>query len=138
MNFDLDRFVTAQDGVFEQALDELQAGRKRSHWMWFVFPQVSGLGRSETARFYAIASLAEARAFLDHPLLGKRLERAVTVLNTLPGNDAAAVFGGIDSVKLRSSLTLFREAGGGPAFDEALEKYFEGAPDPETLRLLRA
>ena len=138
MRHDLDRFVSAQEPVFDRALSELRAGCKESHWMWFVFPQLAGLGRSDTARLYAISGRDEARAYLDHPVLGKRLEEAVAVINALPGRNAAAVFGGIDVVKLRSSLTLFREAGGGPAFDEALEKYFDGSPDPKTLRLLHA
>jgi len=136
MDQDLDRFRAAQAETFDAALAELRDGRKRSHWMWFMFPQLAGLGRSETARFYALRSLKEARAFLDDPLLGGRLERLVAAINGLAGNDARAIFGDIDEVKLRSSLTLFREAGGGPAFDEALEKYFGGSPDPETLRLL--
>ena len=136
MDDPLKRFVSAQDKTFETALAELRDGRKRSHWMWFIFPQLAGLGRSETARFYALGSIAEARAYLDHPLLGKRLEQLVTVINALPHDDARTVFGDIDAVKLRSSLTLFREAGGGPAFEEALDKFFDGMPDPETLRLL--
>ena len=136
MTLDPDRFLAAQRDTFETALSELLAGRKRTHWMWFVFPQLAGLGRSETARFYALSSLDDARAFLDHPVLGKRLEQSVAAINGLAGNDPRAVFGDIDAVKLRSSVTLFRQAGGGPAFDEALEKYFEGSPDPETLRLL--
>jgi len=136
MDQDLDRFRAAQAETFDSALAELRDGRKRSHWMWFMFPQLAGLGRSETARFYALRSLKEARAFLDDPLLGGRLERLVAAINGLAGNDARAIFGDIDEVKLRSSLTLFREAGGGPSFDEALEKYFGGSPDPETLRLL--
>ncbi len=138
MNHDLKRFLDAQDGTFEVALGELLDGRKRTHWMWFIFPQLAGLGRSETARYYALASIGEARAFLDHPVLGRRLEQAVVAINGLASDDARAIFGDIDALKLRSSLTLFREAGGGPAFDEGLEKYFEGSPDPETLRLLGA
>ena len=136
MDDPLKRFVSAQDKTFETALAELRDGRKGSHWMWFIFPQLAGLGRSGTARFYALGSITEARAFLDHPLLGKRLEQLVTIINAMPQDDARAVFGDIDAVKLRSSLTLFREAGGGPAFEEALDKFFDGMPDPETLRLL--
>jgi uncharacterized protein (DUF1810 family) len=136
MKFDLSRFVDAQNGIIDQALDELRDGHKRTHWMWFVFPQLAGLGRSEVARRFAIESLAEAKAYLHHPVLEKRLDMAVAAINGLAGNDPVAVFGEVDALKLRSSLTLFREAGGGPAFDEALEKYFDGSADPETLRRL--
>ena len=136
MEQDLHRFLAAQRDTFEAALSELLDGRKLTHWMWFVFPQLAGLGRSETARFYALHSLDEARAFLDHPVLGKRLEQVVAAIIGLAEDDPRRVFGDVDAMKLRSSLTLFREAGGGPAFSEALEKYFGGSPDPQTLRLL--
>jgi len=132
----LDRFLEAQSGgVYEQALAELQAGRKTTHWMWFVFPQIAGLGRSETARYYAIESLGEARAYLAHPVLGFRLNACVAALLTHRGRTAIEIMGGIDATKLRSSLTLFQAAGAGPAFTEALGAFFTG-PDPETLRLL--
>lgn len=132
----LDRFVAAQADVFEQALAELRAGAKRSHWMWFVFPQIAGLGRSETARFYAIRDADEARAYLGHPLLGPRLRYATDIVIAAPGS-ADAIFGTVDAVKLRSSLTLFAAvADDAQPFERGLARFFEGRPDPETLRLL--
>ena len=137
--FDLQRFVRAQDegGTYEQALGELRRGRKVSHWMWFVFPQLAGLGRSATARFYAVGSLAEARAYLAHPVLGARLRECAAVLTGLAGSRGAEdVFGGVDALKLRSSMTLFaRAAPAEPVFAGVLERYFPG-PDPATERLL--
>lgn len=134
---DLSRFVEAQATTYQTALAELRRGRKASHWMWFVFPQIQGLGSSPTARFYAIADLAEARAYLDHPVLGPRLREVVAVINALPGDDAHAVFGSPDDLKLRSCLTLFQAvAPNEPAFGQALAKYFGGAPDPRTLERL--
>ncbi|HJV40310.1 DUF1810 domain-containing protein [Caulobacter sp.] len=134
---DLNRFVEAQAGTYETALAELRRGRKASHWMWFVFPQIAGLGSSPTARFYAIADLAEARAYLAHPVLGARLREVVAAITALPGGDAHAVFGSPDDLKLRSSLTLFQAAAPDePAFGRALAKYFGGAPDPRTLERL--
>ena len=136
--FDLDRFVTAQAPVYETVLDELRAGRKRSHWMWFIFPQLAGLGRSATARHFAIASLDEARAYLAHALLGARLRACCALLLALPGDDAYAVFGDPDHLKLRSSLTLFaRAASSETVFQDCLDKYFGGQPDTATLDLLR-
>ncbi|SFR80227.1 DUF1810 domain-containing protein [Sphingomonas jatrophae] len=132
----LDRFVTAQDAIWPTPFEEIRAGTKRSHWMWFVFPQIAGLGRSETARFYAIADLEEARAYLAHPLLGERLRACVEALAALPRPDATHVFGSVDALKLRSSLTLFAEAGGGAAIEDALARWFDG-PDEATLRLVR-
>jgi uncharacterized protein (DUF1810 family) len=137
--FELERFVAAQDqaGTYEAALAELRSGRKRSHWMWFVFPQIAGLGQSPTSRRYAISSLAEARAYLEHPVLGPRLIECARVLIDLPGRSAQAVFGGIDAMKLRSSMTLFGRAD--PAnrvFAQVLEAYFAGVPDEATDRLL--
>ena len=132
--FDLARFVDAQQGVWDTALAELRRGRKTSHWMWFVFPQIAGLGTSRMAQHYAIASLDEARAYLVHPLLGARLHEAVGALAALPPTSSAeAVMGGIDAVKLRSSLTLFAAAGGGGAFAEALDRLFGGEHDRATL-----
>lgn len=132
----LDRFVAAQAGVFDQALAELRAGAKRSHWMWFVFPQIAGLGRSETARFYAIRDGDEARAYLGHPLLGPRLHAATDIVIAAPGS-ADAIFGTVDAVKLRSSLTLFAAvADDAQPFDRGLARFFGGNPDPATLRLL--
>lgn len=134
---DLSRFVEAQATTYQTALAELRRGRKASHWMWFVFPQIQGLGSSPTARFYAIADLAEARAYLDHLVLGPRLREVVAVINALPGDDAHAVFGSPDDLKLRSCLTLFQAvAPDEPAFGQALAKYFGGAPDLRTLERL--
>ncbi|MDM7890856.1 DUF1810 domain-containing protein [Curtobacterium caseinilyticum] len=134
---DLDRFVRAQDGVHEQALAELRDGRKRSHWMWFVFPQVAGLGRSTTAQRYAIDGLDEARAYLAHPVLGPRLLEAARVAATAPARSADDLFGGIDAMKARSSMTLFARAAEDPApFHAVLDRWFHGTEDPLTVRLL--
>ena len=133
--FDLARFVAAQEGSYDAALGQIRHGRKTSHWMWYVFPQIAGLGQSAMARAYAIATLDEARAYLAHPLLGRRLRECVAALEVLEP-DADRVFGGIDAIKLRSSLTLFAEAGGGAAFADAIVRWF-GSPDPATLELLR-
>jgi len=135
----LQRFVTAQDaaGTYEQVVCELRAGRKRTHWMWFVFPQLAGLGRSPTAQTYAISSLREARAYLAHPVLGPRLRECAQILTALPDRSAEAIFGGIDAIKLRSSMTLFAQADpSDPVFGQVLDAYFAGAPDEATLRLL--
>lgn len=135
--FDLDRFVAAQREVYAQALGEVRRGAKRTHWMWFIFPQLAGLGHSAMAQRYAINSLAEARAYLEHPVLGPRLIECVTALQDLPPMVAETVFGATDAMKLRSSLTLFREAGGGTILASALERWF-GEPDPGTLALLQS
>ena len=137
---DLERFVRAQDdgGTYATALAELRRGRKVSHWMWFVFPQLAGLGRSSRARYYALASLAEAQAYLAHPVLGPRLVEAAQAVAVLTGVSAEDVFGGIDAVKLRSSMTLFaRAAPAEPVFPAVLDCYFDGVPDPATEALLR-
>jgi len=139
--YDLERFVDAQDRghSYADAVHELRRGTKTSHWMWFVFPQVAGLGRSAMAQAYAIGSLAEAQAYLAHPVLGARLRECAAVLLDLTGRSATDVFGGIDALKLRSSLTLFhRAAPDEPLFARLLERYFAGDPDPETDRLLSA
>ncbi len=133
---DLTRFVEAQAPVHETALGELRAGRKRSHWMWFVFPQLAGLGMSPTARFYGIAGLGEARAYLAHPVLGLRLLACTRAVLGVEDRSLHAIFGSPDDLKFRSSMTLFDRAGGEPAFREALERYCEGRPDPRTLELL--
>jgi uncharacterized protein (DUF1810 family) len=135
----LERFVTAQDetGTYDGALAELRAGRKRSDWMWFVFPQIAGLGQSPMSRSYAISSLAEAEAYLGHPILGPRLRESARILAELPAHKAEDVLGGIDAMKLRSSMTLFTRADPGePLFQRVLEKYYGGVPDPATERLL--
>ncbi|AYV46781.1 DUF1810 domain-containing protein [Caulobacter flavus] len=137
MPHDLARFLAAQASAYPAALAELRGGRKRTHWMWFVFPQVGGLGRSPTAQFYAIAGLDEARAYLAHPVLGPRLLDCVEALLALPGGDPHAVFGSPDDAKLRSSLTLFSAAAPDePRFRAALAKYFDGRDDPLTLERL--
>lgn len=132
----LDRFVVAQEGVYARALSELRTGRKTSHWMWFVFPQIVGLGRSDTARHYAIADLKEARDYLDHPVLGPRLREASAAMLAAAGS-AEQVLGAIDAMKLRSSMTLFAGAAVDPApFRAVLERFFAGVPDRETLSRL--
>jgi len=135
--YDLKRYVEAQRPVFEQVLAELRRGRKESHWMWFVFPQIAGLGRSTTAREFAIGSLDEAKAYLAHPVLGVRLRECVGILLSLEGLSAHQIFGSPDDVKLRSSLTLFAAAAPDEAlFREALDRYFDGERDPETVARL--
>jgi uncharacterized protein (DUF1810 family) len=133
----LSRFVEAQQPLMDDVRAELRAGRKRTHWMWFVFPQLRGLGRSEMARHYGIASRDEAAAYLAHPTLGARLRECVELVLAVQGRTAHEIFGSPDDLKLRSCLTLFREIdGGGGVFDRALAKYFDGQPDPMTLQLL--
>jgi len=140
-DFDLNRFVRAQDfgRTYDQALAELRDGRKRTHWMWFIFPQIAGLGRSSTAAEFAISSLDEARAYLGHPVLGPRLLECCSAVLSADGGRAEAIFGGIDAIKLRSSMTLFlRAAPDQPAFADVLEAFFAGQPDPATDNLLAA
>jgi uncharacterized protein (DUF1810 family) len=135
--YNLQRFTDAQAPIFADALAELRAGRKRGHWMWFVFPQIRGLGHSATAQFYAIGSLAEAQAYLRHPELGSRLVECCRALNALEGRDAAEIFGYPDDLKLRSSLTLFAHAAPHePLLAAVLRKYFPAGPDPLTLARL--
>lgn len=131
--FDLDRFVVAQDPVIDRVRDELRRGSKTSHWMWFVFPQIAGLGTSFMAQRYAIASLDEARAYLDHPILGPRLVECVDLVLAVEGRSAHAIFGSPDDMKLRSSLTLFAQAGGGDVFQATLGRFFDGKADQATL-----
>lgn len=133
--FGLKRFVEAQEGVYASALSEIQRGAKRGHWMWFIFPQARGLGHSAVANRFGIASLEEAWAYLAHPVLGARLRECVASLQDLTGRNAADVFGNIDALKLRSSLTLFSLAEGGPIFDAALARWF-GSMDERTAKLL--
>ncbi len=137
MDQDLSRFVSAQDGVYPQALAELRRGAKASHWMWFVFPQIAGLGRSAMAQAYAIGSADEARGYIAHPVLGPRLREATQAVTAARGS-AEAILGGIDAIKLRSSMTLFAAVADDPTpFRAALERFFDGADDPATLALLR-
>ena len=138
--FDIERFVLAQEAArtYQRALEELRNGDKQSHWMWFVFPQVAGLGQSPTSRKYAITSLAEAQAYLRHPLLGPRLVESANAVAAHTGLSAVRILGGIDAQKLWSSMTLFlRAAPKEPAFQEVLNRYFDGSPDPTTDRLLK-
>jgi len=135
--FNLQRFVDAQDGVIEDALAELGAGSKRSHWMWFVFPQLAGLGRSETARYFGLASLDEARAYLQNPVLAERLRKSVEAILPWAGQRTAEqIFGSVDAIKLRSSLTLFDRVDPEAPFAKALMNYFGGERDELTLALL--
>jgi uncharacterized protein (DUF1810 family) len=138
--YDLERFVTAQDtgGTYDQARAELRRGRKTSHWMWFVFPQIAGLGQSPTSRRFAISSLDEARAYLAHPVLGPRLIECADIVAQTPGRTGEQIFGDLDAQKLHSSVTLFRRADPGqPVFAQVLDRYFDGLADPATDRRLR-
>jgi uncharacterized protein (DUF1810 family) len=137
VSFDLERFVDAQQGSYAGALAELRAGHKRSHWMWFVFPQLAGLGRSEMARHYGIASLDEALAYLAHPVLGPRLLECVAAVLAAPTASAEAMLGPVDALKLRSSMTLFQRADPGePSFGAVLERFYGGIGDAATDTLL--
>ena len=136
-SFALERFVTAQAPVWATVLDELRAGQKRTHWMWFVFPQLRGLGRSSTARLYGIASLEEARAFLAHTELGPRLRLCTQLAVAIPHRTLAEIFGSPDDLKFRSCMTLFARAGDDSGvFDRALDRFCDGRADPATLSLL--
>ena len=137
MDDSLDRFVAAQAPHIETVKGELVAGRKRTHWMWFVFPQLRGLGHSQLAWHFGLQSAAEARDYLAHPLLGARLRECVELVLAVPDRSAHEIFGSPDDLKLRSCLTLFREIDGaqGP-FGRALDRFFDGRPDPQTLQLL--
>jgi uncharacterized protein (DUF1810 family) len=135
---DLERFVTAQDsgGTYQRAVAELRNGRKTSHWMWFIFPQIAGLGRSAMAQAFAISDLAEAQAYLRHPMLGPRLVECAGIVASHRGLTAEQIFGGIDAIKLRSSMTLFAHADPEqPVFGQVIDQYYDG-PDPETERRL--
>jgi uncharacterized protein (DUF1810 family) len=135
--YNLQRFIDAQDPIYPQVCAELRAGRKTSHWMWFVFPQIAGLGSSGMAKRYAIQSLEEASAYLKHPVLGPRLVECTTLVKRVQGSTIHEIFGSPDDMKFRSCLTLFlRAAPDGTLFEEALQKYFDGEPDPLTLQQL--
>jgi uncharacterized protein (DUF1810 family) len=138
--YNLDRFIAAQDPVFDRVCAELAAGHKRSHWMWFIFPQLRGLGSSPTAQRFGLDSLAEARAYLTHPLLGERLRRCTELVNRVEGRSVQEIFGYPDDLKFRSSMTLFARAavGAGEPFEEALAKYYGGEEDRLTRELLAA
>lgn len=135
--FNLQRFVSAQQKQYGAARDELQRGRKETHWMWFVFPQIEGLGQSPNSRLYAIKSAAEASHYLQHPVLGARLRECVAILLGLTGRSAHEIFGWPDDAKLRSSMTLFAAVEPhDPAFAQVLDRYFQGKPDTRTLEIL--
>jgi uncharacterized protein (DUF1810 family) len=135
--FDLQRFVDAQDRVYGQVLDELRAGRKRSHWIWFIFPQIAGLGSSATAARYAITSLDEARAYVNHDVLGPRLHECARLVNAVRDRSIGQIFGSPDDMKVRSSMTLFAHATeDNDDFAELLTRHYDGEEDPSTLRRL--
>ena len=135
--YDLERFVQAQQSSYQQALSELRAGKKRSHWIWYILPQVLGLGSSPMSIRYAIGSLAQARAYLEHPVLGARLRECVAAMNAHNGDSASEILGEIDARKFQSCLTLFAQAADSESvFGQALNKYFSGNPDAATLSIL--
>jgi uncharacterized protein (DUF1810 family) len=136
--YDLDRFVRAQAADYDQALSELRDGKKRSHWMWYILPQIEGLGHSPMSHRYSIKSAAEARAYLDHPVLGTRLRECAAVVHGIVGRSALEIFGSPDDLKLRSCATLFARVSGDGVFEQILQKYFDSQPDKETLHLLAA
>lgn len=136
--FDLERFVAAQRTVYDDVIEELRRGRKTSHWIWFIFPQVAGLGHSATSQRYAIGSLAEAKAYLERPILGPRLRESAALLLGVPGRIAEEILGQVDARKVRSSMTLFRRAAPDePVFADVLNRFYDGVPDPRTDELLR-
>ena len=135
--YDLHRFLSAQEGVYERALTELKGGQKRTHWMWYIFPQIDGLGYSPTAKHYSIKSIAEARQYLNHPVLGKRLLECTEAVVAIKGGSVSEIFGYPDDLKFKSSMTLFEKiAGSGSVFSSALDRYCRGERDAKTLRLL--
>ena len=136
-HFDLNRFINAQESIYATALQEIKSGRKRSHWMWFIFPQLKGLGISHTSQYYGICNIEEASAYLSHPLLGKRLIEICQALSATNINDAGSIFGNPDDLKLKSCLTLFSCVNNtNPIFEELLSKFFNGVKDNKTLQLL--
>jgi uncharacterized protein (DUF1810 family) len=135
--YDLQRFLEAQERVYRRVREELSAGRKESHWMWFVFPQIAGLGRSARAQEYAISSREEAQAYVRHPVLGARLKECAELVRRVDGRSTQEIFGGVDEMKFRSSMTLFANAAPDiPVFKECLDKFFGGEPDPATVERL--
>jgi uncharacterized protein (DUF1810 family) len=138
MSYDLDRFLEAQEHHYEHVLQELRAGRKTTHWMWYIFPQIRGLGHSPTSRFYAIASIEEAMAYLAHPILGLRLRECTQLVLEAKDQSLTDIFGGIDALKFCSCMTLFLQAtDDGAIFAEAIDRYCNGREDPATVNLLR-
>jgi uncharacterized protein (DUF1810 family) len=137
IDYDLARFVTAQDPVYTTVLSELRSGRKQTHWMWFIFPQVAGLGRSETAQKYAIGSSDEAAAYLAHPVLGPRLRECAGLVAAIEDEDITEIFGSVDAQKFQSSMTLFADIAPDEAvFQSCLDQYFDGRADPATMEFL--
>jgi uncharacterized protein (DUF1810 family) len=137
-HYELERFVRAQDSLYDQALGELRGGRKRTHWIWFIFPQIDGLGHSSTSRHYAIKDLEEARAYLQHPLLGSRLVECAQAVLAVEGRTVSDIFPYPDDLKLRSSMTLFEcVEHPGCVFSQVLERYFQGKRDERTIQLLK-
>lgn len=137
--YNLNRFLDAQNGIYERVTSELRAGQKSSHWMWFIFPQIRGLGHTETSIFFAISSFQEAEAYLEHPMLGPRLRECCELLMQIEGRSISQIFGSPDDLKLRSSMTLFAQTSGQNAlFKDVLQRYFDGRVDPRTLELLGA
>jgi uncharacterized protein (DUF1810 family) len=135
--YQLERFVAVQQSIYQQVVDELSAGRKRSHWMWFIFPQLAGLGFSAMAQHYAVSGLAEARAYLAHPVLGPRLRECSALVLAVQGATVHGIFGSPDNMKFHSSMTLFAQAAPDETlFRDCLDKYFGGVPDQATLDLL--
>jgi uncharacterized protein (DUF1810 family) len=135
--FNLERFVTAQKSVYSTVIEELESGRKISHWMWFIFPQIEGLGRTQMAKLYAIKSLDEAKAYVSHPLLGKRLQECINLVLDIDGKSANAVFGYPDDLKFKSSMTLFLVAVPHiDLFQRAINKYYDGQRDQVTIQIL--
>jgi uncharacterized protein (DUF1810 family) len=135
--FELQRFIDAQEPVYAQVMSELRSGRKRSHWMWFVFPQIAGLGHSAMARRYAIASRDEAVAYLAHPILGPRLRECTQIVCGIQGRSIEQILGSPDDIKFRSSMTLFEAVSGDPVFRNALDRFYAGASDSATLSILK-
>ena len=135
--YDLSRFLEAQSGgVFDRALSEIKRGQKTTHWMWFIFPQIIGLGQSEIARYYSIKNTAEARAYLEDPTLGTRLRECCKILNSHQGNDAFSIFGSPDDLKLFSSMTLFDYISSDDIFSQILSKFYAGKRDPKTIKII--
>ena len=135
-SFNLNRFVVAQDAVYDTVVSELSEGRKRSHWMWYIFPQLKHLGHSYNAKFYGISGWEEAKAYLANPILYARLRKVSEIILALPEDDAREVFGGIDAIKLRSSMTLFDLVAPNDIFSRVLEKYFNGKRDRRTIAIV--
>ena len=135
--FDLNRFITAQEKIYDRVLAELRNGKKRTHWMWYIFPQLTGLGHSKTTKYYAIKSPKEAIAYLNHPLLGSRLTECANTILAIEGKTVSQIFGHPDDRKLKSSMTLFSQVSTNPVFVRVLDKYFSGDRDDRTIQLLK-